>query len=333
MADVRVGIVAWRSADVLKRCLAALPAALEGVAAEVVVVDNDSPEGDAEVAARHGCTVIRNPRNAGYARAMNQALVGEEEVLIALNPDTCPPPGSLATLVERLQAQPDVGMVVPRLCNQDGTLQRSVQRFPSLRLAAVAGFVPPRWQRGRLGRRWWLEGAPTHDVATDIDWAIGAVDVIRRAALRGAAPFSERWFMYGEDMELCWRLRRDGWRVRLEADVEVPHVGNASGEKAWGWQRARRYWSVSYDLDALLHGRRHAQAYALLNATSTAAHLVANQAGRLAGGPAAERRRHAAGQLRAVLPVHVRAALHGPPPPDDLAPAPTGPPPSGVPEQ
>lgn len=314
MGDVvRVGVVSWNTVDLLDRCLAALPAALADVDAEIVVVDNASSDASADVAERHGVRVVRNESNEGYARAMNRALLGDDaSVLVALNPDTEPPPGSLATLVRRLLEQPRAGLVVPRLLNADGSLQPSCQRFPSIPLAVVAGFVPRRWQRGRIGHRWWLEGAVAHDERTEVEWAIGAVHVIRASALEGEAPYSDRWFMYGEDIELCWRLRQRGWQVRLEGDVAVPHVGNAAGEQAWGWERARRVWSNSYDLDAMLRGRAHARALAAVNAAAVGAHLVANRFGALVGGPAGERRRHVAGQHRAVLPVHVRAALRGP---------------------
>src|SRR5581483_1809416 len=227
MADVRVGIVSWNTGDLLDRCLAAVPAAVAGLDAEIVVVDNASGDDSAAIADRHaGVEVIRNETNEGYARGMNRALAGTDApVLVALNPDTEPPPKSLAALVTSLRDRPRAALVVPRLCNEDGSLQPSVQRFPSLSLAVVSGFVPKRWQRGALGRRWWLEGAAPHDRTQPIDWAIGAVHVIRREALAGAKPYDERTFMYAEDLELCWRLHRDGWEVWLDAEVAVPHVG------------------------------------------------------------------------------------------------------------
>jgi N-acetylglucosaminyl-diphospho-decaprenol L-rhamnosyltransferase len=316
-AALRIGIVSWNTADLLDRCLGSLPAALEGLPAEVVVVDNASSDASADVAARHaGVDVVRNEVNVGYARAMNQALAGTgAPALLALNPDTEPGAGSLAALHDTLMAHPEAGVVVPRLSNPDGSLQRSVQRFPSLPLALASGFLPPRWQRGRLGRRFWLEGAPTHDRSGPIEWAIGAVHLIRAEAVAGSLPYSERWFMYAEDIEICWRLRRDGWTVWLDAEVEVPHASNASGAQAWGWTRGRRFWAASYDFDALAHGPAHARTWAAVNAAAGATHLVANRAGALAGGPSSERRRHAAAELRANLPVHVRAALRGAPPP------------------
>jgi N-acetylglucosaminyl-diphospho-decaprenol L-rhamnosyltransferase len=314
--DLRIGIVSWNTADLLDGCLAALPAALGDLVAEVVVVDNASTDGSADAAARHaGVEVVRNDVNVGYARAMNQALAGTgAPVLLALNPDTEPGPGSLAALHAALLAHPEAGLVVPRLTNPDGSLQRSVQRFPSLRLALAAGFLPARWQRGRLGKRFWLEGAPTHDRSGVVDWAIGAVHLVRTEALAGAAPYSERWFMYAEDVEICWRLHGAGWAVWFEAEVDVPHASNASGAQAWGWTRGRRFWAASYDFDATARGRVHARAWAAVNAAAGATHLLANRAGALAGGPAGERRRHAAAELRANFPVHARAALKGPPP-------------------
>jgi GT2 family glycosyltransferase len=129
---VRVGIVSWNTAALLDRCLAALPAATNGLNAEVVLVDNASSDHSVEVARRHaGVTVVANEENVGYARGMNQALTHDAgptppEVLIALNPDTVPPPGSLTRLVEDLLGQPEVGLIVPQLLNPDGTLQHSV---------------------------------------------------------------------------------------------------------------------------------------------------------------------------------------------------------------
>ena len=232
-ARVRVGIVSWNTAALLNQCLLALPAALAGTDAEVVVVDNDSADASGDVAAPYpGVRVIRNRTNVGYAKAMNQALAGAgSQVLIALNPDTAPPPGSLATLVERLLADPGVGLVAPRLVNPDGTDQYTARCFPGPAGAAAACFVPKRWQGGRIGRRFRLEAAAGPKQPTDIDWAIGAVHVIRAAALHGRPPYDERWFMYVEDVELCWWLAQRGWRRRIEADVTVPHVGNAAGDQ------------------------------------------------------------------------------------------------------
>ena len=306
--EVRVGIVSFNTASLLDRCLAALPAALDGLRAEVVVVDNDSQDDSATVAERRtGVEVHRNPTNAGYAVAMNDALDGTEApVLLALNPDTEPPPGALRTLVDRLRAHPGAGLVVPRLLNADGTLQPSVHRFPSIRLAAVANLLPARALRGALGRRYWIEGAADHRSCESIDWAYGAVHVMRRDAT-GARPYDERWFMYVEDLDLCWRVRRSGWTVELAGDIAVPHVGNAAGSQHWGAGREARVWAATYDWCARELGPSSTRLYAALNATGAFARGLALQSrGRLRHDPAA---RTAGRQLRAVARVHAHGMV------------------------
>jgi len=266
--DVRVGIVSFNTASLLDRCLAALPAALDGLRAEVVVVDNDSQDDSASVAARHvGVDLRRNPSNAGYAVAMNDALTETRApVLLALNPDTEPPPGALRALIDRLHAHPRTGLVVPRLLNADGTLQPSVHRFPSVALAAVANLLPARLLRGALGRRYWIEGTADHRACAPIDWAYGAVHVMRSSAV-GPRPYNERWFMYVEDLDLCWRLHREGWEVELAGDVAIPHIGNAAGSQHWGAGREARVWAATYDWCAAELGSVSTRLYAGLNAT------------------------------------------------------------------
>ncbi len=308
MTRVRVGIVSWNTRALLDRCLTALPAALEGVDARVTVVDNASADESAAAAQRHaGVEVIRNDENVGYARGMNRALADDDaEVVIALNPDTEPPPGSLAALVGRVVAAADVGLAVPRLVFPDGRVQHSVYRFPSARQAATALLTPRPVLRRGVGARWWAEGYSPHDRSTDIDWAIGAVHVIRADALAGALPYDERFFMYVEDLDLCWRLARSGWRRRLEADVEVRHVGNAAGAQAWGESRTARWMSLSYEWYGRTFGRRAAQRWAAVNAGIVSVHLAGLAPGAALG---SQRRRARARELVRDLPVHVRAAL------------------------
>ncbi len=318
-SDVRVGIVSWNTAQRLDACLTALPAALGLLRAEVVVVDNDSSDGSAAAAARHqGVVVLRNAENVGYAKAMNQALGGTDApVLIALNPDTVPPPGSLATLVRHLVARPDVGLVAPRLIGEGGELQHSVYRWPSPLVALAVALIPPRWQRGRTGARLWLEGSSPHDESTDVDWVIGAVHVIRKDALGGAPPFDERWFIYVEDLELCWRLARRGWRRRLEADVEVVHVGGASTRQMWRDTRPT-YFAATYDWYARDRGASAARRWAVSNVVGVAWRMVTLL---IVGALTRSRKRWwEARGLRPMLALHLRVLRNGPPLPVRTAP-------------
>jgi GT2 family glycosyltransferase len=198
---------------------------------------------------------------------MNQALAGTAApVLVALNPDTTTSPGSLRRLVETPDRHPEIGVAVPRLVNDDGSLQHSVHRFPSSVQALVMGLVPFRLRRGWLGRRFWLEGYADFEHAATVDWAIGAVHAIRRSALSDPdRAYSERWFMYAEDMELCWRLGRQGWAVRLVPDAQVAHVYNAAGAATWGDTRDARWLEATYDWYRSVRGDLRTRGWAAAN--------------------------------------------------------------------
>lgn len=308
---VRVGIVSFNTADLLDRCLAALPAALEGLDAQVVVVDNASADDSAARAARHDVELVVNDDNVGYARAMNQALAGDADVLIACNPDTEPPPGSLRSLVDALLADPARGLVVPRLLEPDGSLQHSVYRFPTAATSLALALLPARALRGSVGEHLWLEGTADHLAATEIDWAIGAVHVIRAEALAGRPPYDERWFMYVEDLDLCWRLHQSGWRVWLDAPVAIPHVGNAAGRATWGAARTRRWQWATYDWTALRQGAVRQRWLALVNLLATVILLVRPAVAAPLSTTARQRLRHRWAVQRPMVGVHLRALVSG----------------------
>jgi GT2 family glycosyltransferase len=266
---LRVGIVSWNTAEPLARCLSSLPAALDGVAAEIVVVDNDSADDSVDRAGIHPeVRVIRNDENEGYARAMNRALADTTApLLVALNPDTVLPAGSLRSLAEALLEEPDLGLVVPQLHSEDGTVQHSVNRFPSVALTLAASLLPAARHEQHEGVRWWVPGTSTHARDQDVDWGIGAVHVIRAAALGGTPPYSERWFMYVEDLDLCWRLAKAGWRRRLIATTAVTHTGGAATTQSeWADDPAMRWLPCSYDFYARAHSRPAARVWAATNA-------------------------------------------------------------------
>ena len=288
----------------LDPCLTSLAAAADGLDYRIVVYDNASSDGSAAIAAAFPrVQVIEGPENIGYSRAMNRALSDAEgrfEVLMALNPDTACPPGSLRRLCDALLSEPDLGLVVPALQYPDGSHQPSVYRFPSVAVTAAASFLPLALQRGPLGRRFGLEAAGPAPAPADIDWAIGAVHVIRSAARPGGPVYNERWFMYAEDLDLCWTMRTGGWRRRIHPEVVVTHIGNASGSQAWGWRRTERWLSATYDWYGFRHGGPAARRWAAANVLGSAWRLGLKRARRLAGRPAAPWEE----QLRPALRIH-----------------------------
>jgi teichuronic acid biosynthesis glycosyltransferase TuaH len=211
--DVDVVIVTYESAQELPSCVAALP---EG--ARVIVVDNASSDGSADVAEKLGCTVLRNQSNAGFGRAVNRALreqVQRSRVLL-LNPDARIDPDNLMLLVRALDEQ-GVAVAAPRLVRPDGSEQRPWWRFPSPRGAWLEAFGLHRLRPDRF------------DESRDVDFVVGACLLVRTDAMNGVGGFDERYWLYGEETDLCRRLRDAGWRVRFVADARARHVGGASG--------------------------------------------------------------------------------------------------------
>lgn len=310
MIRARIGIVSWNTSALLDRCLASLPRATEEMEAEVVVVDNASSDSSVEICHSHGVKVVSNASNEGYAAAINTALTIDlpsqgVDVLIALNPDTECPPGSLRLLSETLVAEPDVGLVAPRLRNVDGSVQHSAYRFPSVAVTLASSFLPAGMHHGRIARRFWLEGAEPPERPCEIDWTIGAVHVMRPSALERPGPYCERWFMYAEDLDLCWRLQERGWRRVLHPEIEITHVGNASGVQAWGSDRARRWLRCTYDWYQLRRGVLAARRWALANTIGALARLSTAGLHRLLRRPLAPWER----ELKPALAIHVLAVL------------------------
>jgi GT2 family glycosyltransferase len=306
--DVRVGIVSWNTAALLDRALASLHDALGELAAEVVVVDNASSDSSIEVARGHrGVAVIANDSNVGYARAMNEALAGTTaRALIALNPDTEAPPGSLEKLVTTLDEHSNAALVAPALVDSNGLPQRSVYPYPGPVQALETGFVPRAWRRDGVPR-----GSSIRTLRRR--WAVGAVHCIRKAALGTELPYSTRWFMYVEDIELCWRLERSGWQNLLREDVSVVHHGNAAGIQRWGEGADLELQSLPNIYDWLWSDRSalQARATALINVLSvqTKARSLRARAA-VTGGPRAERWRKRAKKLDDLAAYHSRILRH-----------------------
>jgi GT2 family glycosyltransferase len=243
-------VVTYNSSADIDRCLDAL--AGQDVA-PIVVVDNASADDTVERVRTRGeeIRVVANRENRGLAAANNQGIAECEGVdaVLLVNPDTEVLPGAVATLAGVLATRPDVGLVGPRVVNPDGSLYPSVRRFPDPVTAlghAVLLFVAPgnRWTRRYRMADW------DHSHAADVDWVAFTFVLIRRSALEQVGGLDERYFMYVEDVDTCWRLREAGWVVAYEPDAVVSHrIGGSSASAPYRmivhhhrslWRFARR---------------------------------------------------------------------------------------------
>jgi GT2 family glycosyltransferase len=226
-------VLNWKQPELTVRSVEALRGA-GAPAGRVVVVDNGSGDGSAEELARRlpGCVHLPLPENVGFARGCNagaEALAGEAYVFVN-NDAFARGTGALDALLAPF-AQADVGLTVPRLRNEDGSLQPSV--FPLttpgaalVRASGLSRFVPDRWQP-RWSTHW------SHGRTRDVACAVGAVVAVRRTAWEQLGGYSVRSFMYAEDVDLFWHAAELGWRTRFVAESEFTHLGNASAGSRW----------------------------------------------------------------------------------------------------
>jgi N-acetylglucosaminyl-diphospho-decaprenol L-rhamnosyltransferase len=217
-------VVNYNAGEALRACVASILA--EEPRPELVVVDNASTDGSVEAVLRAfpAVRVVRSGGNLGYARAANLGIAATAAPVVAvLNPDTVLAPGAGVAVVGRFAAEPDLGAAGPRLQNQDGTVYPSARRIPSLPDAVGHGLLFFVWRDNPFTRRYRETGADPGR-PRDVDWVSGAAVWLRRAALDDVGGWDERYFMYVEDVDLCWRLRRAGWRVAYEPSGTVEHL-------------------------------------------------------------------------------------------------------------
>lgn len=208
------------SATVIEPCLLALAAAAPRRGLEIIVTDNASGDGSADLAAaRLGPDRVRRlPVNRGFAAGVNAGIAGSDGAWIAvLNPDVIVPPETLDALADLLERHPRAGLVGPRVRDERGRLERTVGRFPTLaRERAHALF---------LDRLAGLEGrhVPFPARTAEVEWISGCAWLLRVKAARAVGPLDEGYFMYLEDVDYCRRLRDAGWSVLASPEMEVRH--------------------------------------------------------------------------------------------------------------
>jgi N-acetylglucosaminyl-diphospho-decaprenol L-rhamnosyltransferase len=266
--DLAVIVVSANDARWLEPCLASVFAHAGDIALEVIVVDNASTDGTAELVRRRfpHVRLIEAP-NLGFAAGCNRGLrATEARYALLLNPDTQILAGTFAGLLATLDADPDIGIAGVRQVGSDGALLATIRRFPSVARALGEALGSERWPRrpSWAGERvLGFEGERVSDVAElvpevaervadvevrdapvdarrdahvytharDCDWVVGSFLLARRHALLAAGLLDERFFLYCEETDLCLRVARAGWRVRYLPHMTIRHHAGKGGTR------------------------------------------------------------------------------------------------------
>lgn len=229
-------IVAYKSCNEIDACLRSIPRLLLGRDVEIVVVDNSPGDGTGDlIRLRHGDVhYVAAPENLGFGRANNRGYAASRgELVLFLNPDTVTNEEALAHCVKRMQGDPTIGLVSPRLLQADGAMDLACRRsIPTL----WDGFCRASGLAARFPARAIFAGYNLTHLPADGTYDVGAINgafmMTARSVLRKVAPagavFDEHFFMYGDDLDLCIRVARAGYRIIYDGTVMITHLKGMS---------------------------------------------------------------------------------------------------------
>ncbi len=229
--DVSVVIVSFNTRDLLRECLDTLYRNDGGLRLQVIVVDNDSADGSADMVAAEypAIDLIRSPVNLGFGPANNRGFdVATGRYVVLLNSDAFVDAATLRASYEHMERHPDTGLASGRLVGRDGSWQPSARMFPSLlneflSLSGLSARYPDSRLFGRGDRTW-----ADPDEPAEVDWVPGAYSIVRSSLLDRLGGFDERFFLYFEEVDLCRRIKAQGYRLDYVPDVRVVHIGGES---------------------------------------------------------------------------------------------------------
>jgi GT2 family glycosyltransferase len=259
-------MVTWNTRELSVEALQRVVAASGEFDVRLLVRDNGSADGTAAAIAEALPQVELDvgTENIGFAAGVNTLLARSDAPwFFLLNGDAWPEPGALEALLAAAQREPRAAVVAPQLVGLDGTVEESTHRFPSLRLTLVQLTGAYRWPG--VGDRFLMPGYWRFDRHRVVDWVVGAAWLVRRDALIDVGELDDRYVMYVEDLDWCWRAARQGWHVVFEPAAVVCHVGNASGEQRYAAERTATWLHNTYFFYREVHGALPALAFRLLN--------------------------------------------------------------------
>jgi N-acetylglucosaminyl-diphospho-decaprenol L-rhamnosyltransferase len=229
-ADLAVVVVNYNAGEYLARGVTSVVEASGGLALDLVVVDNASRDGSERVAAERipQVRLIENPTNRGLSAAWNQgARAVDAPWILFLNADAEIWRGDLGAFAKAGEGRADVALLGPVIRNPDGTIYESGRAFPSVLQAVGHAFLGPFAPSNRFTRAY-RQTSWDRSTEREVDWVSGAAMLIRRSAFEQVGAFDEAFWLYGEEFDLCTRLRDAGWKVLATPELEVMHEGGVS---------------------------------------------------------------------------------------------------------
>ncbi len=253
--DISVVVVNWNVRDLLKECLKSVYRFTKDVSFEVFVVDNNSSDGSQEMVAGEfpDAFLIVNTENRGFAAANNQAFrKASGRYTLMLNPDTELTDNAIKAMVEFMDQHPKINVIAPRLTFIDGSLQRSCQHFPTFFTDLMESlFLDEIYAKNKIFN-WYKMGLWPHDRMREVDQPYGACLMFKTADVRRLKFMDERFFMYYDEVDLCYRLKKSGGKIYFLPQIKIIHHSRRSSKQIpdtchrWQLQSKMRFFAKHY---------------------------------------------------------------------------------------
>ncbi len=231
ITEVSVVVVNWNTQDILRDCLRSIYEQCGEIDLEVIVIDNASTDGSVEMVKKDfpQVTLIENPQNRGFAAANNQGIdISKGRYVLLLNSDTVVLDNAIAETIAFADSHPKAAVVGCRVLNLDQTLQPTCFMFPSILNMLLSStylykLFPKSKFFGRERMTWWSR----QDVR-EVDVVTGCFMLVRRQAIEQVGMMDEKFFMYAEETDWCYRFKQAGWKILFTPCAEIIHLGGQS---------------------------------------------------------------------------------------------------------
>jgi GT2 family glycosyltransferase len=231
--DVTLSIVNTNNRELLQKCLETIAATLKRTTYEIIVVDNASEDGSAEMVATSFPTarLIRNPTRQGYGASHNRAVAqARGRYVLVLNEDMEMLPNAVDAMVEEADSIPELGALGCRILNPDRSLQHSCFRFPTLAQELFEAAFPYTLIFPTSGVRSKMYGWPHHE-RRDVDIVVGCCMLVPRSVIDRIGAFDPAYFVYSEEHDWCKRMKNAGLRVAFTPNAEMIHYGGQTSKR------------------------------------------------------------------------------------------------------
>ncbi|MCJ7646948.1 glycosyltransferase family 2 protein [bacterium] len=257
MVDLSVIIINYNVKQLLRECLYSIYSNTKRINLEVIIVDNNSTDGSVDMVKSEFPEVklIENCQNLGFAKANNQALKENKgRYVLLLNPDTVVLPNALDKMIEFMEANSQAGALGCKLLYPDGSLQRSCRSFPTLTTAffenlGLEKFFPKNKLIAKYRMGYW-----DYNDVREVDQPMGSALMIRREVIEHVGFLDERFYMFFEEVDWCFRIKKRGWKIYFMPSAEIIHYGSQSARPSMtrmmilGYKSKHRFFRKHYGI-------------------------------------------------------------------------------------